>query len=182
MTTTPRSQAPLTSGGLPYDLSVWVDKSTLVKMTLEVTTQFASLVSRNATPGCSPSDLPPAMLLTLMTYCYATGAYASSEIERRSNQDDIVRYITANSQPDRHSLRAFRRRWRVVIRECLVNLSALLWQRRYAGDSPGTRGLEGDASPRRSTNLPPETLRLLVCEADRRIDRAVQYDSMELDE
>jgi len=177
-----RDRAPMAPGGLPYDLSIWVDKCTLVKLTLEVTTEFASTVSRGAHPSPPLDDYPPAMLLTLMAYSYATGVFPSSEIERRTYQDDMARYITANDHPNRDVLRAFRRRWRVVIRECLVNLFVLVWQHRCAAASHDDGGRDDYPTVERGPALSPETMRLCLCEADQRIDRAVQYDSMELDE
>ena len=182
MTKTTRDWAPVTPSRLPYDLSVWVDKCTLVKLTLEVTTEFASTVSRNAHPSPPLDDYPPAMLLTLMAYSYATGVFPSSEIERRTYQDDMVRYITANDHPNRDVLRAFRRRRRVVIRECLVKLFLLVWQHRCAAASYDNGSRDDHPAVQRRPDLSPETIRLLLGEADQRIDRAVQYDSMELDD
>ena len=169
-------------GSLPYDLSVWMDKCALVKLTLEVTTEFAGLVSRRAPASPAPDGFPPAMLLTLLTYCYATGAFTSSEIERRTYEDDIVRYLATHHHPDQASLRAFRRRWRQVIKECLLNLLALLWQHRYPAAASEARDGTPLTPVQRNPDVSPELVRLWVCEAERRIDRAVQWDSIELDD
>jgi hypothetical protein len=175
--TTP-DRAAAAPGRLPYDVRGWVGQRTLVALTLEVTTEFGGAVAVRRLF----EDHSAAMLLTLLTYSYATGVFTSSEIERRTYRDEMMRYIAAHEHPNRDVLRSFRRRWRGAIRECLVHLFARVWQHRCTVASLAGE-VKGDSwTMKRQPVLSPELTRHFWCEADRRIDRAVQYDSMELDE
>src|SRR6266705_2192368 len=59
---------------LPDDLSVYIGKKTLVKLILDA---IEGLNARTAAPeavATGNSNFQPAMMLTLLTYCYATGS------------------------------------------------------------------------------------------------------------
>ncbi len=74
----------------------------------------------------SPS-LRPQMLLTLVTYCYATSLYGSRDIESASAADGTVRYICARTRPSWASIRSFRRRNRDAIHACLTQVLKQSW-------------------------------------------------------
>src|SRR5882724_8555708 len=80
---------------LPDDLSVYIGKKTLVKLILD------AIEGLNARSGGALAtgnrEFQPALMLTLITYCYATGAYASSDIEFSMQHDQMVRYLCAKN-------------------------------------------------------------------------------------
>jgi hypothetical protein len=51
----------------------------------------------------------PQMMLTLLSFCYASSYYGSEDIARAISTDRTVRYICARSYPDAHAIRRFRR-------------------------------------------------------------------------
>src|SRR5688572_19509416 len=48
-------------------------------------------------------------LLTVLTYCYAMGTYASQEVEAVLRNDILLRYLRGDELPDWHILCRFRR-------------------------------------------------------------------------
>src|SRR3979411_1133815 len=52
----------------------------------------------------------PAMMLTLLMYCYATGERSSRRIESRRIEHVAVRVIAANQVPDHTTIARFRQR------------------------------------------------------------------------
>jgi len=58
--------------------------------------------------GSGSEQYPPAMMLALLIYCYATGRFGSRTIEAASYSDVAVRYLCANHHPDHDSICAFR--------------------------------------------------------------------------
>jgi len=77
MTTSARAKPVWDGFILPDDLSVYIGKKTLVKLILDA---IEGLNARTAPPEAVATGNPnfqPAMMLTLLTYCYATGVYAS---------------------------------------------------------------------------------------------------------
>lgn len=53
--------------------------------------------------------MPPAVLRTLLVYCYVAGIFGSEEIEAAANEDETVRYLCANHFPHWQEVRSFRR-------------------------------------------------------------------------
>src|SRR2546430_14755424 len=58
--------------------------------------------------GTGSEQYPPAMMLALLIYCYATGRFGSRTIEAASYSDVAVRYLCANLPPDHSSICEFR--------------------------------------------------------------------------
>ena len=50
--------------------------------------------------GAGSEQYPPAMMLALLIYCYATGRFGSRTIEAATYHDVAVRYLCANTHPD----------------------------------------------------------------------------------
>jgi hypothetical protein len=167
---------------LPCDLSRWLGKRVLACLVLEAATESGSAIFRFH-PSASDTSAPrPQTLLALLTYCYATGIYASSEIEFQRSQDAMINYLAASSHPDANRLRLFRRHWRPVIKQSLVKLFQLIWQHRF-NETPADNGASACGDGVCGTaKRDGEWNRLFVAEAEARIDRAVQLDCMYADE
>jgi hypothetical protein len=67
------------------------------------------------------------MMLTLLTYCYATSLFGSRDIESAIETDAIVRYICARTYPCWQEIRRFRRMHKEPIRQCLVQVLRQAW-------------------------------------------------------
>jgi transposase len=95
---------------LPPDLRDWVAKDHLVHFVIDameaVDTGMAVVNER----GTGSAQYPPAMLLALLVYSYATGVFSSRQIERSSYENVAVRLLCADTHPDHDTLCAFRRK------------------------------------------------------------------------
>jgi len=69
------------------------------------------------------------MMLTLLTYCYAAGIYASEDIELAPAHSPQIRYICAGRYPEADTLRQFRRANRAQIERCLARVLGEVWRR-----------------------------------------------------
>ena len=65
-------------------------------------------------------DFRPQMMLTLLSFSYASSCYGSEDIERAIESDRTVRYICARIFPDAKALRRFRRLFRPALDQCLA--------------------------------------------------------------
>src|SRR6185436_4960964 len=107
---------------LPWDLSEWIEKGTLAEW---IKSDLESLDWSNpelvkylkANPGYRPK-----MMLTLLTYAYATKVYDSESIVRHCDSDKIYRAICENDPPRPNAVSRFRRENRSLLKWCLVQL------------------------------------------------------------
>lgn len=95
---------------LPPDLRDWVAADHLVHFVIDamdaVDTSMAVVNER----GSGSAQYPPAMLLALLVYSYATGAFSSRQIERSTYENVAVRLLCADTHPDHDTLCVFRRK------------------------------------------------------------------------
>ena len=86
----------------------------------------ARAISRNALhPVCAPAAgvaFHPRALLAVMTYCYASEIYSSTDIEDLMLRDTNFRAVCGNQIPDANTLRRFRRHNREAIETCLASV------------------------------------------------------------
>jgi hypothetical protein len=113
------------------DLSAWVAPETLVNLVLSVvqTTEDAKL--RRAGLALGGRTLPPRLMLTLLTYAYAVGLFASQAIADRLGEDPILQYLSCGKRPEAEALRRFRRRNRETITQCLETVCLVVWKIRF---------------------------------------------------
>ena len=149
----------------PDDLRLRVGECALIKLALEAVAALGPELPawRSRTAG----SYNPRMLLTLLTYSYAAGSYASEDIELDCQQDTAARYIAANVRVDQDTLRAFRRANRPWIETCLA------WLLERAGDISAAPAMgEQQASPRPGAQ--PDS-RFLI-QARQRVELAILLD------
>ena len=102
----------------PEDLRQALGERRLIELALEAAHIIGEGLPR---PEAVAADQPsPRMLLTLLTYCYAAGIYASEDIEWESESDAGARYICANVPPEQDTVRRFRRANRPWVEACLA--------------------------------------------------------------
>ena len=75
--------------------------------------------------GTGSEQYPPAMMLALLIYCYATGRFGSRTIEAATHSDVAVRYLCANTHPDHDSICAFRAAHAAAFRAAFVSVLQL---------------------------------------------------------
>ena len=69
----------------------------------------------------------PQMLLTLLTWCYATGFYGSQDIVFATGHEGTIRYICSRMAPGWQLLRRFRREHRSLLAQTLAWVLKQAW-------------------------------------------------------
>jgi hypothetical protein len=134
-------------------------------------------------PQPGPASHP---LLPLLTHCYAAGLYGSEDIAEAVRWNPQLRSICANQLPEARDLRRFRRTHRERITHCLAQILA----QSTTTTTPAHRGhnrssyLAVSLGRWASRGLPIVSPLDAVCavEAERRVHRAIQKDSADLDD
>ena len=94
---------------LPPDLRDWVPADHLVHFVIDAVEQLDLSKARVNERGTGSEQYPPAMLLGLLIYNYATGRFASRQIEQATYENVAVRLLSADTHPDHDTLCTFRR-------------------------------------------------------------------------
>jgi len=93
---------------LPCDLREWVPDGHIVHFILDAVDQISTNHFQVNERGTGSEQYPPAMMLALLIYCYATGRFGSRTIQAATYSDVAVRYLCANLHPDHSSICEFR--------------------------------------------------------------------------
>jgi len=94
---------------LPPDLRQWVPADHLVHFIMDAVGELDLRVARVNERGTGEAQYPPAMMLGLLIYSYASGLFASRQIERASHDSVAVRFLCADTHPDHDTICTFRR-------------------------------------------------------------------------
>jgi len=105
---------------LPADLSRLLRKPTLLNLCLE-SAQLAT-PAELAEARKRKHSATPELLVTLLTYCYSTGLFASRDIEAAVLTDRTLRYLCTGHRLDWRSLRRFRREHRSLLERTLAHV------------------------------------------------------------
>jgi len=164
------------------DLTEWIEKWALASLILEAVQTVDWPESDFELAASSGYAFRPLVMLTVVTYCYATGVYRSKDVELRTCQDEVLRYICRGTFPSWRDIRQFRRSNRKLIKQSLVHAfnSACKFRSRLAAVDRSGRDRHG--VPR--VGLPVEFSRSLqfVQAAETRLERAENLDRVRRDE
>lgn len=105
---------------LPPDLRDWVPANHLVHFLIDAVEKLDLRQIKVNTRGTGDAQYPPAMLLALLVYSYATGVFGSRRIQQSSFDNVAVRLLTADTHPDHDTICTFRRE----NRRCSVRASS----------------------------------------------------------
>lgn len=94
---------------LPPDLREWVPANHLVHFVMDAVGQLDVKAAKVNHRGTGDAQYPPAMMLGLLIYSYATGVFSSRKIERATYENVAVRVMCADTHPDHDTICAFRR-------------------------------------------------------------------------
>jgi hypothetical protein len=121
MTTLMTATAPIVKtvqfADSPEDVRQIVGDRGLVELALQAVQIFGTdlpLWQNTSEPGLSSR-----MLLALLTYSYAAGIYSTADLFWSCRRQSGARYLCAQTWPDKHSLRRFRRNWKAMVESCL---------------------------------------------------------------
>jgi transposase len=110
---------------LPPDMRDWVPGDDLVHFVVEAVEGMDLKCLRVNHRGSGSAQYPPSMMLSLLIYCYANGIFGSRRIERATQRDVAVRYLTGDTHPDHDTIAKFRRENFEAIAECFVKVLEL---------------------------------------------------------
>ena len=94
---------------LPPDLREWIAKDHMVHFVMDAVDALDLSAANVNERGTGSAQYPPATMLALLIYCYATGTFSSRRIETLTYENVAVRYLTADTHPDHDSICKFRR-------------------------------------------------------------------------
>ena len=130
---------------LPVSSQEWVPDNDLAHFAIDAVAALDLDHCRINQRGTGDAQFPPAMMLTLLIYCYATGLFSSRRIEHATYQNLSVRFICANTHPDHDTICAFRRKNDALIKETF--LKTLLLARELKLLKVGTVAIDGTKVP-----------------------------------
>ena len=110
----------------------------------------------------------PLLMLTILTYCHATGVNRSKEIELTTRQDEVLRSFCTGSYPTWREIEDFRRSHRELICQ---SLAVVL---RRARRCPGKFSICRSGGRSFNASKPSDFVR----DADARIQQAIFLDAM----
>lgn len=126
---------------LPCDLRDWVPADHIVHFILDAVEQIPLGHFHVNHRGTGSEQYPPAMMLALLIYSYATGRFGSRTIEAATHSDVAVRYLCANTHPDHDSICTFRTAHAAAFRAAFVSVLQLAQQLRLT--RVGTVSVDG---------------------------------------
>jgi transposase len=110
---------------LPVDLRTWLPDGHLVHFILDAVNAVSLQGFKVNARGTGSAQYPPAMMLSLLIYCYATGRMGSRQIEEATHSDVAVRYVCGGDKhPDHDTICAFRRQNQGLFEESFVKVLA----------------------------------------------------------
>ena len=113
---------------LPPNLRDWVPADHLVHFVLDAVDALDLRQVRVNTRGTGSEQYPPALLLALLLYSYATGTFGSRRIEQSTHDSVPVRLLTADTHPDHDTLCTFRRENEALLTTSFVQVLQLAQQ------------------------------------------------------
>ena len=111
---------------MPVDLRDWVPENHMVRFVVEAVATLNLSNFKVNDRGTGSEQYPPAMMIALLIYCYATGRMSSREIEAATYSDVAVRYVCGGDHhPDHDTICTFRKKNRELFSEAFVKVLAL---------------------------------------------------------
>lgn len=107
---------------LPPSVQEWLPEDHLARFIVETVEQLDLSTLDREYAGRGMAAFPPAMLLSLLFYGYATGEYSSRRIERATYDSVAFRFIAANTHPDHDTVAAFRKRFLPQLKDLFVQI------------------------------------------------------------
>jgi hypothetical protein len=133
-----RSSAPPLSSIFPSDLSAWLDKSSLVKLTTEAVQGIPWGCPEGRFLSEGGQSYAPQTLMELMIYSHATGSYDLHALECALEHDEVLKSFCVQIPPDTTTLRRFRHVHRELIVRILEGLLERAWESRSRAARTGT--------------------------------------------
>jgi transposase len=174
---------------LPPDLRQWVPRDHLVHFLMDAVAELDLTGVRVNERGTGDAQYPPRLLLGLLLYSYATGVFASRQIEAATYDRVAVRLLCADTHPDHDTICTFRRENRELLARSfaqVIELSARCGVLKVGGITVAIDGTKVLASASKhaavSHGRAGELMRELDLEIEELLRKAEDADSTPLDD
>jgi transposase len=107
---------------MPPSVNDWLPQLHLARFVVEVIERLDLGSMTRSYRGSGEASYPPAILLALIIYGYATGVFSSRKLERATYDSVAFRFIAANQHPDHDTIATFRRRFLTEIEPLFVQV------------------------------------------------------------
>jgi len=153
------------------DLRQAVGEETLAHLALDAVQRLDDV--RPAWRRHASHAFEPRMMLTLLSYCYASGIYGSAQVADAIRDNRMIRYLCARTYPDPKAIRSFRKGHRGLLHQCLNHV---LQQARGWHPDPALADSYGGSV------LTHRLCGRIDADAQHRLDVAIFIDRMLIDE
>jgi transposase len=113
---------------LPPSVQDWLPANHLARFVVEIVEQLDLAPLTAAYRGRGSDAFHPAMMVAVLFYGYATGVFASRQLERATYDSVAFRYVAANRQPDHDTIATFRQRFLPELSVLFVQILAVAQQ------------------------------------------------------
>ena len=111
---------------VPSDfLSEWIRRGTLLSLILDAAQRLEWPESELKLAASSGYAFRRLVMLTVVTYCYATGVYGSKDIALKISHDEILRFLCAGTFPTWQDIRDFTHHNHDLIKQSLIRTHLL---------------------------------------------------------
>ena len=128
---------------MPPDLREWVPKDHLVHFIMDAVGLIDLRDAKVNERGTGNAQYPPALMLGLLIYSYATGTFSSRQIERSTYESVAVRLLCADLHPDHDSICTFRRANGALLKSSFEQVLAMAAQMRVLKVGQVTLAVDG---------------------------------------
>jgi transposase len=142
----------------------WVPADHLVHFILDAVEGLDLSQVKVNTRGTGDAQYPPAMLLALLVYSYATGVFGSRRIEQSTYDNVAVRVLSADTHPDHDTICTFRRENKALFAESFVKVLQLAQELKLARFGQIAVSVDGTKI---AANASPSTALGALSEAER---------------
>src|SRR5438477_1992945 len=106
-------------------LGEWIRRGALLNLILDTARTLKWPESELKLAAKSGYAFRRLALLTVVTYCYATGVYDAKEIALKISQDEILRFLCAGTFPTWQDIRDFTHHNHDLIKQSLIRTAKL---------------------------------------------------------
>lgn len=110
---------------LPPDMRAWLPKDHMAHLIMDAVESLDLSSAKVNERGSGSEAYPPAMMLGLLIYCYATGTFGSRKIEKLTYENVAVRVLCGDHHPDHDSICTFRRKNRELLQSSFTQVLEL---------------------------------------------------------
>lgn len=109
----------------PPSVQEWLPEKHLARFVVEIVSRLDLRPLEDAYTKRGSEGYPPAVMVALLFYGYATGVFSSRKLEEATYDSVAFRYIAANTHPDHDTIAHFRKRFLEQLKPLFVEILLL---------------------------------------------------------